>query len=301
VTAALKQKPDDFIEKTCKDILHKLPDRFDVEAVQKKYPVKRENSMNTVLVQELSRFNALLKTMSDSLKNILLALKGEVLLSEQLEKVYQSLLIGEIPQLWLKVSYPSLKPVASFIKDFCLRLQVFQKWVHDGPPDIFWISGFFFTQSFLTGILQNYARKYRVEIDTLTFDFEFLGEDPTDYENEIYEKGRTSHEAPEDGALISGLSFEGARWDYDNGKLAESLPKVLFSKVPIIWLRPIRQTRAREGSYYECPMYKTTERKGELLTTGHSTNFIISVRTPTDQEPEHWVKRGVAMLCQLST
>ena len=79
------------------------------------------------------------------MKNILLALKGEVLLSEQLEKVYNSLLIGEIPALWLVASYPSLKPVASYIKDFCNRIAMFSSWINNGPPNIFWISGFFFT------------------------------------------------------------------------------------------------------------------------------------------------------------
>lgn len=34
-----------------KDILEKIPDIFDVEAVSKKYPVMKENSMNTVLRQ----------------------------------------------------------------------------------------------------------------------------------------------------------------------------------------------------------------------------------------------------------
>lgn len=105
-----------------KDILSKLPSAFDIEQVEAKYPLLRENSMNTFLVQELTRFNNLIRVIQSSLKNILLALKGEALLSEQLEKVYNSLLIGEIPKMWLTVSYPSLKPVASYVKDLCLRL-----------------------------------------------------------------------------------------------------------------------------------------------------------------------------------
>lgn len=42
----------------------------------------------------------------------------------------------------------------------------------------------------------------------------------------------------EDGCYIYGLYFDGARWDYDNGIITESQPKVLYSKVPIIKLEP---------------------------------------------------------------
>lgn len=142
------------------DILSTLREPFKIKDVERNYPFAYEESMNSVLLQELARYNALIETIRDSLNTLLKTLEGKLVSNAETDEQLTSIKNNCIPDKWLKRSYPSRKSLLGYIEDLKKRIAEFETWIEQGKPNVFWVSGFFFTQSFLTGVKQNYARKH---------------------------------------------------------------------------------------------------------------------------------------------
>lgn len=244
-------------------------------------------SLGVFCEQEIVRFNYLLNTMRKSLINLDKAIEGTVVMSMELEQMYFDFLDGKVPNMWEKWAYPSLKPLASWYDDLLKRIDFMRGWCHDGPCKSYWIPGLFFPQGFKTAALQMHARKNLLEIDKLAFKTNILG----------FADASNVQQMPEVGVNMHGNFIEGAKWDYKRKQIDDMDHKVALTLFPVIWLEPCFEEEMKLDRVYQCPLYKTSQRRGELTTTGHSTNFIMMLMLPSEVNPDNWVRRGTAMLC----
>jgi len=285
------QSAEEVMDNTAASIQDRMPTPFPLDLCEQKFPTRYDESMNTVVKQECLRYNKLLWCMLSSLKDFRKAIKGLIVMTFELEGVGKSMFVNEVPGLWDGKAPPSLKPLSSWYLDILERVRFFQMWYDLGrAPPVFWISGIFFPQAFFTGAMQNFARKYNEEIDLLSYrqsTMDHISDAPTELTK-----------APDNGVYIYGIFLEGCRWDVTTHQLEDSRKKELFTSMPPFWFCPIKN-RVPDDLDYRCPCYKITSRKGTLLTTGHSTNFVLYIELKTDKVVDKWIKAGVAAFLAL--
>ena len=95
------------------------------------------------------------------------------------------------------------------------------------------------------------------------------------------------------GVYIHGLFLDGAGWDRRNGRLMEQSPKVLYTPLPVVHIFSVNLEQRRTGQslLYECPVYKKPRRT--------DLTYIAPLTLRTAVEPDHWIMRGVALLCDI--
>lgn len=113
--------PDEIVLAKAKGFLDELPELLDQKEGLKELFIANSQglipSLSTVLLQEMEKFNNLLKVMRISLIEIDQAIKGFIVMSETLDSMYLKILDNAVPGNWSAVAYPSLKPLSSWFTD----------------------------------------------------------------------------------------------------------------------------------------------------------------------------------------
>ena len=95
---------------------------------------------------------------------------------------------------------------------------------------------------------------------------------------------------PAEGVYVYGLYLDGAGWDKKNGRVCEPTPKVLFVQVPVVHIYAVNmKDYVADPKLYICPVYKKPRRTDLTYITALSLRSAV--------HPDHWILRGVALLC----
>ncbi|KAL8274015.1 hypothetical protein Esti_002104 [Eimeria stiedai] len=264
------------------------------------------NSLGVFFCQELSRFSLLLQRACRSLEQLRLAIKGCDAFSVETECVFAALSTNQVPAVWAAVSYPSLRPLASWIENLQQRVGFVSLCAAataaaegggspeagrgaslGAPPTTYWLSAFYYPKGFLTAVLQRAARQRGVSADRLRFEFGFL--DVADPSNALPDRGG--------GVYVHGLSIEGGAWSSEEGAIVEAPQETTAQPFPVTLFLPtvfLEDTTGEEDpshTSYACPLYATAAR-------GASGGLVACVALPILETPATWVLRGTALLCE---
>uniref|UniRef100_A0A2K5CY33 Dynein axonemal heavy chain 8 n=1 Tax=Aotus nancymaae TaxID=37293 RepID=A0A2K5CY33_AOTNA len=270
-----------IVYRLSEDMLSKLPpDYVPHEVKSRLIKMGHLNSMNIFLRQEIDRMQRVISILRSSLSDLKLAIEGTIIMSENLRDALDNMYDARIPQLWKRVSWDS-STLGFWFTELLERNAQFSAWIFEGRPNVFWMTGFFNPQGFLTAMRQEVTRAHKGwALDTVTIHNEVLRQTKEEITS-----------PPGEGVYIYGLYMDGAAWDRRNAKLTESTPKVLFTQLPVLHIFAINSTAPKDPKLYVCPIYKKPRRT--------DLTFITVVYLRTVLSPDHWILRGVALLCDI--
>jgi dynein heavy chain len=270
--------PDDVAQAIYQDIMDRFSEKkFDVEDIARS--LDDPGPYQNVFMQEMEVMNTLLTEIVRSLKELKLGFDGELTMSEAMELVKSSLYLDKVPPTWAKRSWPSLRPLQSWLNDFNTRLAQLEEWQNNplSIPKVTVISSLYNPQSFLTAICQVTAKAQSLELDKLVTWTDVTKKETIDAVDGL----------AKDGAYIIGFSVQGARWDISNSMLERSKPKEMFCKMPVINVKGLLAEKAVMDGFYSCPSYKTEQR---------GPTYVFCAQLKTKAFPGKWVLAGVALI-----
>jgi len=272
---------ESVVTRQADDMLEKLPNDYIPHEVRARLQkMGALASMNIFLRQEIDRMQRVISLVRQTLTDLKLAIEGTIIMSENLRDALDNMYDARIPALWRKISWES-STLGFWFTEFLERNGQFSTWIFNGRPNVFWMTGFFNPQGFLTAMRQEVTRAHKGwALDSVVL-----------HNDVIRAMKEDINSPPSEGVYIYGLYLDGAGWDRRGCKLIEPQPKVLFTLLPVVHVYAVNSTAPKDPRLYQCPVYKKPQRT--------DLTYITPLWLKTVQSPDHWILRGVALLCDI--
>ncbi|KAI0989686.1 hypothetical protein GJ496_007023 [Pomphorhynchus laevis] len=277
-----KDTKENEVFQICEEILRVLPLPVIYEEIDKTFDDNSVDPITVVFKHEIARINDLISVVHRSTEALKLAVTGFIIMSDDLEDMFQSLYDLRVPAKWKKF-YVSKSAMSTWIKDLTARTAQFYEWARlHKTPSVYWLPGFAFPNGFLTALLQIAARRHLVAIDKLCWEFDFV--DHSDL-RAISTDTQTA---------VSGFHLVGASWDSHRKCLEEQFPMKLYYNMPLIMFKAIpllkQDKLLKSAANYECPCYQISSNRERTFVVG------VDMNPGKKWSTSHWVKRSVALL-----
>ena len=256
------QSPRAIAGAAMQDLLDAVGDvKWDLIDIQNS--MEEVGPFQNVLILELQYLNRLAAVMRTSLATLRMGFDGKLTMSESMEKLETELSLDRVPSAWIKIAWPSLRALGAWKINLVGRIAQLNEWV-GAPMDVpkcTWLGGLVNPQSFLTAVRQQTAQRNQQELDRLTI--------ATDVTKRM---GEEIDSASKDGAYITGLFMQGARFDLQAGIVDKCRPREMYCEMPVINIRSIPVDKLDLKGCYECPVYKTTQRGPTYVFNAQARN-----------------------------
>ncbi|CAK0818714.1 unnamed protein product [Prorocentrum cordatum] len=278
------QSPMAIAEALCGEILEEVQEKkFPTEDISRSLSDEEKGPYQYVFLQECEYMNGLIYEMVRGLQELQLGFKGELTMSEQMEEIADSLWLEKLPTWWVKLGFPSTRPLKSWrvnLQDRCVQLE---DWTNDPLtiPKVVDIAKLFNPQSFLTAIKQLCCQQQGLELDKLQVFTEVTKREVKQVEGHSKE-----------GAFVTGMFLEGARWDSVGNSLEDSKPKEMFTQLPVIICKAGPLLEKVDKNTYICPAYCVPTRR---------PYFVFPAQLRSKAVPDKWVLAGVAIILDIGT
>jgi dynein heavy chain len=227
---------EDIVYEKATELLSRLPEDYEEDDYKAK--IRKLGGMtipmNIFLFQEIQRLQNVIAKVRFTLTQLQLAIKGEVVMTAELQETLDSMFDARVPYYWENTLTGDefswrLPTLGLWFSSLLNRDTQYRNWLNNGRPNSFWLTGFFNPNGCLTAMKQEVTRKHKAEKWALN---------DVVYHTEVtnFERVEQIKAPPEEGIYVHGLSLDGAAWSRAEGNLVESAPKTLFTPLNILYI-----------------------------------------------------------------
>eukprot|EP01063_Lacrimia_lanifica_P013523 TRINITY_DN2016_c0_g3_i2.p1 TRINITY_DN2016_c0_g3~~TRINITY_DN2016_c0_g3_i2.p1 ORF type:complete len:4660 (+),score=2247.11 TRINITY_DN2016_c0_g3_i2:150-14129(+) len=269
--------PADDVRVRLEEIMGSLPETHNLADISDRLDEDRSPQAH-VFYQECEMTNNLRSKMHSTLAELDLGLKGALSMSDAMNALFEAIYADRVPDVWTKVSFMSLRPLAGWFFNMQERNGQLADWTGElQTPKVTVLAYFFNPMSFLTAIMQDTAIRHSYDLDQMALVSEVTKKAPDAIE----------YAAKDGSSHVYGMYMEGARWEVGQASIEDSHMKELYPKMPVITIKSLPASKVERKDQYECPLYKTQARGAGIVT---------GLWLKTKQPPRKWTIAGVGML-----